>query len=144
MSRQTVQTSLNTLKWKPIFLLFIEDILGNYLNLWRSPHLVTDSYACRNTVNTIKTSGHSSLVKYTSHFIRRGYERVTKGLWVRGELETEQRLQHIDPHSSGYSSISFPISWAAQPGAWGPSLCLVLVITPRTGTLTSNSNLRLI
>ena len=25
------------------------------------------------------------------------YERVTKGLCVRGELETEQRLQHIDP-----------------------------------------------
>ena len=25
------------------------------------------------------------------------YERVTKGLCVRGELETEQKLQHIDP-----------------------------------------------
>ena len=30
---------------------------------------------------------------YLSHFIRNG----TKGLCVRGELETEQRLQHIDP-----------------------------------------------
>ena len=30
---------------------------------------------------------------YLSHFIRKG----TKGLCVRGELETEQRLQHIDP-----------------------------------------------
>ena len=38
--------------------------------------LVTYSYACRNIVNTIKTSGHSSLKKYTSHFIRKGYERV--------------------------------------------------------------------
>ena len=34
---------------------------------------------------------------YLSHFIRNGCERVTKGLCVRGELETEQRLQHIDP-----------------------------------------------
>ena len=31
-------------------------------------------------------------------------------------------LQHIDPHSYGYKSVSFPFSWAAQPGAWGPSL----------------------
>ena len=30
---------------------------------------------------------------YLSDFIRNG----TKGLCVRGELETEQRLQHIDP-----------------------------------------------
>ena len=34
------------------------------------------------------------------------YERVTKGLCVRGELETEQRLQHIDPSSSGSNSTS--------------------------------------
>ena len=27
---------------------------------------------------------------YHSHFIRNGCERVTKGLCVRGELETEQ------------------------------------------------------
>ena len=33
---------------------------------------------------------------------------LPKGYCVRGELETEQRLQHIDPHSSGYSSNSFP------------------------------------
>ena len=31
-------------------------------------------------------------------------------------------LQHIDPHSYGHNSVSFPFSWAAQPGAWGPSL----------------------
>ena len=39
--------------------------------------------------DTIKMSGHSSLEKYTSHFIERVvYEK---------ELETEQGLQHIDP-----------------------------------------------
>ena len=31
----------------------------------------------------------------------------------------------LTPSSSGYSNISFPFSWAAQPGAWGPSLCWV-------------------
>ena len=30
--------------------------------------------------------------------------------------------QHIDPHSIGLNRISFPFSWAAQLGAWGPSL----------------------
>ena len=46
------------------------------------------------------------------------------------ELDTEERLQHIDPHSSGYNSISFPFSWAAQPGSWGPSLCWDMLLIP--------------
>ena len=37
------------------------------------------------------------------------------------ELETEQRLQHIDPHSYGHNNVSFLFSWAAQPGVWGPA-----------------------
>ena len=55
---------------------------------------VTYSYACRNIVNTIMTNETQFFRKiYLSHFIRND----TKGLCVRGELETEQRLQHIDP-----------------------------------------------
>ena len=44
----------------------------------------------QNTVNIIKTSGHRSLEKYTSHFferVRKGYEEY---YCARGELETEQ------------------------------------------------------
>ena len=55
--------------------------------------------ACRNIFNTIKTSGHSSLEKYTSHFI----ERVV----CERELETEQRLQHIDPPPTLLAIIAF-------------------------------------
>ena len=53
---------------------------------------------------------------------------------MRGELETEQRLQHIDPtpNSSDYSSISFAFYWAAQPGAWGPSLGWDMILNPAT------------
>ncbi len=58
----------------------------------------------QNHNNDTKTSD-SSLEKYTSHFI----ERVVCGR----ELETEQRLQHIDLHSYGHNSVSFPFSWAA-------------------------------
>ena len=78
---------------------------------------------CINIVNTMK-SGHSSLEKYTSHFIRKVY-------CVRGELETEQNCNIWPPtNSSGYNCISFPFSWAAQPGAWGPSLCWDMVLIP--------------
>ena len=41
-------------------------------------------------------------------------------MWEGVGDQTE--LQHIDPHSHGHNSVSFPFSWAAQPGAWWPSL----------------------
>ena len=67
-------------------------------------------------------SGHTSLEKYTSHFIWKGSKGLLKVLlferWVGDWIE----LQHIDPHSYGHNSVSFPFTWAAQPGAWGPSL----------------------
>ena len=60
-----------------------------------------------------------------------GFERVTKGIICERWVADWKELQHIDtPNSSGYSSISFPFSWAAQPGAWGPSLCSDMVLIP--------------
>ena len=76
----------------------------------------TYTYACRNIFNTIKTSGHSSLEKYTSHFI----ERVVCVRWVGDWTKT---ATYWSPGSSGHSSAYFSFSWAAQPEAWGPSLC---------------------
>ena len=38
------------------------------------------------------------------------------------EVGDRTELQHIDPHSIGHNHVSFPFSWAAQPGAWGPTL----------------------
>ena len=72
--------------------------------------------------DTINTSKDTSLEKYTSHFVWKGSKGLLKVFlcerWVRDWTE----LQHIDPHSYGHNSISFLYSWAAQPGAWGPSL----------------------
>ena len=72
--------------------------------------------------DTIKTSDTVFLKKYTSHFIWKGSKGLLKVLlcerWVGGWTE----LQQINPHSYGHNSISFPFSWAAQPGAWGPNL----------------------
>ena len=53
------------------------------------------------------------LEKYSSHFIRKGC------MWEGVRDRTE--LQHIDPHSIGLNRVSFPFSWAAQPGTWAPA-----------------------
>ena len=53
---------------------------------------------------------------YLSHFIQNGCERVTKGLCVRGELETEQTATYWPPNSSVFSSTPFSFCWAAQSG----------------------------
>ena len=42
------------------------------------------------------------------------------------ELETEQNCNIIDPHNR----VSFPFSWAAQPGAWAQPLWGLVFSTP--------------
>ena len=66
---------------------------------------------------------------YFSLYLK-GFERVMKGIIYERWVGDWTELQHIDPHSSGHSSISFPFSWAAQPGAWGPSLYFDIVLNP--------------
>ena len=72
--------------------------------------------------DTIKTSGHRSLGKYSSYFVWKGSKGLLKVLlcerWVGGWTE----LQHIDPHYYDHNSVCFPFSWTAQPGDWGPGL----------------------
>ena len=55
---------------------------------------------------------------------------LRKVLSMRDELETEQNCNILTPNSSGYNSISFPFSWAAQPEAWGCDLCWDMVLIP--------------
>ena len=69
-------------------------------------------------------SGHSLLEKYTSHFIWKGSKGLLKVLLCERWVGDWTELQHIDPHSYGHNSVSFPFSWAAQLGARGPSLSL--------------------
>ena len=68
----------------------------------------------QNTTTHNKDEWHSLLEKFTSHFIER--------FVCERELDTEQRLQHIDlPSPSGHSRVSFSFSWTAQPGACSPT-----------------------
>ena len=74
---------------------------------------------------------HNLSEKYTSHFIWKGC--VWEGVGDRTEL------QHIDLHSIGHNCVSFPFSWAAQPGAWGPTLLgagFLYCILPSTGLVS--------
>ena len=96
-------------------------------------------------INTIKTSGHTSLEKYTFHtlflMVRKGYERVI--VWeVSWRLNKDCNI--LIPSSSDYSSISFSSCGAAQPealrvqlSAGSGSHCLILQ------QLTPNSDLQL-
>ena len=65
---------------------------------------------------------HSSLEKYTPHIIWKGSKGLLKVLLCERWVGDWTELQRIDPHSYGHNRVSFPFSWAAQLGAWGPSL----------------------
>ena len=72
------------------------------------------TYTCGNIVNKIMMNETQFFRKiYLSHFIRNG----TKGLCVRGVLETEQNFSILIPSSSGYCSTSFSSCRSAQPRA---------------------------
>ena len=67
-------------------------------------------------------SEDTSFEKYTSHFIWKGSKALLKVLLCERWVGDWTELQHIDPHSYGHNSVSFPFSWAAQPRAWRLSM----------------------
>ena len=80
--------------------------------------------------DTMKTSGHSSLEKYTPCFIWKSSKGLRRVMWCEKWVGDWTELQHIDPNSSGHYILSFSFSWAAQLGAWGRSLCWDMVLIP--------------
>ena len=79
----------------------------------------TYTYAYRNIFDTIRTSEDTSLEKYTSHFIGR--------VVCEKELETEQRLQHIDLPTQLFwlSQPFFPVLLRCSTGGLGAQLSTV-------------------
>ena len=65
--------------------------------------------------DAMKTSAHSSLEKYISHFIWKGSKELQTVLLCERWVGDRTELQHIDPNSYCHNSISFPFSRAAQP-----------------------------
>ena len=71
--------------------------------------------------DAMKTSGHSSLEKYTSHFIWKGSKGLLKVLLCERWVGDWTELQHIDPYTYGHDSISFPFSGLLNRGPGGPA-----------------------
>ena len=96
---------------------------------------VTYSYACRNIVNTIKTSGHSSLEKYTSHtlfeMVRKGYERVI--VWEMS-WRLNKTATYWHPSLLAIAALLPRSAGLLNRGPGGPALGWELVPTPRTAT----------
>ena len=87
------------------------------------------------------TNEHTSLEKYTSHTL---FERVVKGLRVRGELETEQTATYWPPVPLTIAALLFSFCLAAQPGSWGPKPSAGSWFSlPRTATRTATNWLQL-
>ena len=65
------------------------------------------------------------------HFCRKIYLSLYwKGCVWEGVGDRTKTATYWPPNSSGYHSLFFPFSWAAQPAAWGPSLCWDIVLIP--------------
>ena len=72
------------------------------------------------------TNEHTSLEKYTSHTL---FERVAKGLCVRGELEIEQTATYWPPAPLSLAALLSHSAGQLNRGSWGPSPLWELVLT---------------
>ena len=79
---------------------------------------------------------------YHSHFIRNGCERATKGLCVRGELETEQTATYWPPVPLSLAALLSRSAGLLNRGSWGPiALCWVLVLSTASYLQLTDSKL---
>ena len=66
-----------------------------------------------------------------THFFRKIYLSFYRnGCVWEGVGDRTKTATYWTPNSSGYHRLSFPFSWAAQPGAWGPSRYWDMVLIP--------------
>ena len=80
--------------------------------------------------DAITTSGHRSLEKYTSHFIRK-LESVTKGFTVWEVSWRLNRTATYWPHQLLWLlQYFFPVHLGCSTGGLGPSLCWDMVLIP--------------
>ena len=93
--------------------------------------------------DAMKTSGHSSLEKYTSHFIWKGLKGLLKILLRERWVGDWTELQYIDPNSYGHNSVSFPFS--CSTGVLGAQPLWDMVLIPASSLqLTWGSELQLL
>ena len=62
---------------------------------------------------------HNETIKTSDTVLKKN---IPLTLFERVVSEPEQNCNILTPHSIGHNRVSFLLSWAAQPGAWGPTL----------------------
>ena len=104
-------------------------------------HIQPYTYTCGNIINNNDERTHCFRKIYLTHVIRNGCERVTKRLWVRGELETEQTATYWPPVPL---SLGVHLSRSAgqlNHGSWGSiALCWGLVLSTASYLQLTDSN----
>ena len=79
---------------------------------------------------------------YFSHFIRNSCERVTKWLYVRRDLETEQTATYWPPVPLSLAALLSRYAGLLNRGSWGPiALCWVLVLSTASNLQLTDSKL---
>ena len=87
------------------------------------------TYTCRNKINNNDEWTQFFRKIFLYHFIWNGCERVAKGLYVRGELETEQTATYWPPAPLSLAALLSHSAGLLHRGSWGPiALCWVLVL----------------
>ena len=128
------------IKWFSEILMLYLLLLGSYRCSYASGHLyeyigiyiyiyiyISGGECCIAMTNYTKTcicmqNHNNDTIRQVTQFFRKIYLSLYwKGCVWEGVGDGTE-LQHIDPHSIGHNRVSFLFSWAAQPGAWGPSL----------------------
>ena len=84
------------------------------------------TYTFGNIVNTIMTNEHASWEKYTSHFIRKGCERVICERWIGDWTKTAAYWPPVPLSLAAFLSLSAGL---LNRGPWEPDSLLGLVLT---------------
>ena len=81
----------------------------------------TYRYTCGNIINNNDERTHFFRKIYLSHFIRKGCEKVAKGLCVRGELETEQTATYWPQVPLVIAAVPLHSVEVLNRESWGPN-----------------------
>ena len=111
------------------------------LVVWLLHSQYHDTYTRGSKINNNDERSHFFRKIYLSHFIRNGCERVTKGLCVRGELETEQTATYWPPIPLSLAALLSRSAGLLTRGSRGLiALFWVLVLTTASYLQLTSTN----
>ena len=104
----------------------VKDDTKNFCSIAKMWYIYNYTHIHVETKSTIMTNEHTSLEKYTSHTL---FERVAKGLCVRGELENEQTATYWPQVPLSLAALLSRFARLLNWGSWRPSPLWELVLS---------------